>query len=83
MQKKLLKSIHLKKNAFDEYDRIMNEIQKYDTTYTVILIIGMTATVMANDLSKIGYRALDLGHLARCYDLYQDGKERPANFFSY
>lgn len=81
--KEIIKIDTPKKNAFDEYDRIMNEIQKYDTTYTVILIIGMTATVMANDLSKIGYRALDLGHLARCYDLYQDGKERPANFFSY
>lgn len=58
------------KHAFREYERILNDIKKYDSSYLVILMCGPTAKVLAADLSKLGYRALDLGHLAKGYDYF-------------
>lgn len=35
-----------------------------------LLALGPTATVMAVDLSEIGYRAIDIGHLDIEYEWY-------------
>lgn len=48
---------------------------------------GPTANVLASDLTKVGFRALDLGHLAKSYDWYKKGidvknnGENSAKFF--
>jgi len=34
------------------------------------MALGPTATVLAYDLCKAGYRALDIGHLDICYELF-------------
>lgn len=57
-------------NAFDEYDSILTKIKRYPAKTLVILMAGPTAKVLADDLSRIGYRALDLGHIAKSYDYY-------------
>lgn len=64
------KSVHRilgpSKSAFDKYDEILrtaeNSIPKNSNTL-VLLALGMTATVLAYDLSKLGYQAIDVGHL--------------------
>ena len=33
----------------------------------MLLALGPTATVLAYDLSKLGYQAIDIGHLPNCY----------------
>ncbi len=57
-------------NAFSEYDQILTKIQKHSKDTIVILMAGPTSKVLAYDLSKNGYRALDLGHVAKSYDCY-------------
>lgn len=52
------------KNAFNEYDKLMSEIRKYDKDkYLVLPVLGPTATIMAYDLAKEGYQAIDFGQM--------------------
>lgn len=57
-------------NAYDKYDEILNEVNNYCHGRLVILALGMTATVLAYDLSKKGIRALDLGHVDVEYEWF-------------
>ena len=52
------------KNAFYEYDKLMNEIRQYDKSkYLILPVLGPTATIMAYDLAKEGYQAIDFGQM--------------------
>lgn len=58
-------------NAYQEYDRILASVKnKTDKGQLLLLALGMTATVLAYDLSKIGYQALDVGHIDIEYEWY-------------
>lgn len=59
------------KNAFNEYDNILNQIKQHPKTSLIILMVGPTSKVLADDLSKLGYTALDMGHIAKSYDFYK------------
>lgn len=51
-------------NAFDKYSQILNTIcNRVPKETLIILALGQTASVLAHDLSDIGYQALDLGHI--------------------
>ena len=50
-------------NAFEVYDKILKEIVKIDKNKLIMLALGPTATVLAYDLYKLGYRAIDIGHV--------------------
>lgn len=65
----------LSKNAYDEYENILKKAIKIDKNKIVILICGPTAKVLAYDLTLVGYRALDLGHIAKSYDFYKRQKK--------
>ena len=54
-------------NAFSEYDRILTEARIYSKDYIFFVSAGFTASVLAYDLSKLGYQVLDFGHLTACY----------------
>lgn len=59
-------------NAFDQYDAIMDIIKEQVASDALILIaLGPTATVMAYDLAKLGYQAIDIGHADLEYEWYQ------------
>lgn len=62
-----------KENAFDAYDRILACIKEKYHGELVILALGMTATVLAYDLTKLGIRALDLGHIDIEYEWFRMG----------
>lgn len=66
----------LPRNAYSKYDEIYNAILKYAKNTLIILMVGPTANVLADDLSKKQYRALDLGHLLKDYDYYKNFIER-------
>ena len=58
------------KNAFNDYENILEKAKKVDRSRVVLIILGPTATVLAYDLAKDGFQALDIGHLAKDYDAF-------------
>jgi hypothetical protein len=52
------------KNAFAEYDDILQQVMQYDKKeYLIMPVLGPTATVLAYDLAKRGYQAIDFGQM--------------------
>ena len=52
------------RNAFNYYQLILDKVTQYDKQeYLILLALGPTATVMAYDLAKLGYQAIDIGHV--------------------
>ena len=61
-------------SAFSKYDDIMKEVLRYPADeWQVILALGPTATVLAYDLAKKGYQALDIGNVDTEYEWYKMG----------
>lgn len=73
------------KNAMDKYDELLEKAKKISMDSLIILILGPTAKILAYDLHNLGYRVLDLGHIAKDYDLVMKNAQRTAasliNFF--
>ena len=68
-----------KRDAFDKYSKILNEAKKLDKNKLILLALGPTATVLAYDLSKLGYQAIDIGHIDIEYEWFLQGaKEKVA-----
>ena len=61
------------KNAYSKYNEILKEINKVDKNKLILLAIGPTATVLAYDLSKEGYQAIDIGHIDIEYEWFLMG----------
>lgn len=57
-------------NAFDKYDLILKEILKQNKEKLILIALGPTATVLAYDLYKNGYQAVDIGHLDIEYEWF-------------
>lgn len=57
-------------NAYDRYEDIIGLCMKQKKDKMFLISAGPTATVLAFDLMKEGYQALDIGHLPNCYDQY-------------
>lgn len=59
------------KNAWDHYDQILSCSIKQGGKHDLILAsLGPTATVLAHDISKLGFRIIDIGHLNAEYESY-------------
>ncbi len=56
------------KNAFRRYDEIVASACLYNKSHLFILAAGPTATVLALDLTILGYQAIDLGHVDLQYE---------------
>ncbi len=63
-----------KMNAFDQYEDILSRSLQAPKDSLMITILGPTATLLAYDLHRAGYRALDLGHIAKSYDWWLRGR---------
>ena len=61
-------------NAFDVYDEIYDAVLKFGSNKVILIALGPTATVLAYDLAKAGYWALDIGHLDLEYEWFLKGK---------
>lgn len=59
------------KNAFNKYTKILEATTKIPKEALIIIALGPTATVLAYDLSLLGYQALDLGHIDLEYEWYR------------
>lgn len=61
-------------NAFDRYDELISTISEVANNDTLILLaLGPTATVMAYELAKAGYWAVDIGHIDIEYEWFRMG----------
>lgn len=61
-------------NAFREYDGILENCLTFDKNKLFLLALGPTATVLAYDLCKAGYQAIDIGHLDLEYEWFLRGE---------
>ena len=57
-------------NAFDDYDKILKECKTKGKEKIFLISAGPTATILAYDLSLLGYQAIDIGHFPNCYQQY-------------
>ena len=64
------------KNAFYKYNEIMEESKKIEKDKIILLAVGPTATILAYDLSKLGFCAVDLGHIDIEYEWYKMNAKR-------
>lgn len=72
-----------KADAFEQYDEILARAAKEDKGCLFLIALGPTATVLAYDLAKMGFQALDMGHLGKDYDWFMRKEEKlVGKFFS-
>ncbi len=60
-------------NAIEKYEEIKEEVLKQPSDKLILLALGPTATVLAYELCKEGYQALDIGHIDLIYEKYIRG----------
>lgn len=61
-------------NAYGKYEEILAACEKYGDEDTLFLIaLGPTAGVLAHDLYKKGYQAVDIGHVDLEYEWMKNG----------
>lgn len=77
---KIIKVIETKAvDAFSDYDNILSQIlndKNITKDCVIVASLGLTATVLAYDLSKLGYRCIDIGNVTNAYKYFM--KEMPA-----
>lgn len=67
-------------NAFDVYDTLMNKIkEESDKNVLILLALGPTATAMSFELTKLGYWAVDIGHIDIEYEWMLMGATNKVN----
>jgi Domain of unknown function (DUF1792). len=65
-------------NAFSHYDEILATIlEKVPQDDLVLLALGPTATILAYDLFRKGYQAVDIGHVDISYEWFLRGVKNP------
>jgi len=57
-------------NAFNVYNKILNEAYKIPKNKQILIALGPTATVLAYDLCMKGYQAIDIGHVDIEYEWF-------------
>ncbi len=63
-------------NGFSHYDEMLKAITSHvnpEDGKLILLSYGPTATILAYDLAKLGYQAVDIGHLDIEYEWYLRG----------
>ena len=61
------------KNAFENYNNIFDVAKKLDRNCLILIALGPTATVLAYDLYKEGFQAIDIGHVDIEYEWFRMG----------
>ncbi|AXJ14011.1 SP_1767 family glycosyltransferase [Streptococcus pluranimalium] len=59
------------KNAYDDYDAILQTVKENAENRLILAMLGPTAKLLAVDLSSLGYQVIDLGHIDSEYEWYQ------------
>jgi glycosyltransferase family protein len=70
------------KNAYSEYDEILNKVLRTKRDRLICIVLGPTANILAYDLYKQGYQAWDMGHYFKDYDAYIRRQSRDSEAIS-
>ncbi|MBR2744799.1 MAG: SP_1767 family glycosyltransferase [Clostridia bacterium] len=73
-------------NSFDKYDKIIETMKQFDKNHLFLIALGPTATLLAFEMAKCGYQALDVGHFDIEYEWFlrhADKKEKIENKYVY
>lgn len=68
-----------KKNAFSRYNEILETTLSFleeNDDYIVVLALGPTASILAQDIAAKGFRALDMGHLDIEYEWFLNADKK-------
>lgn len=66
-------------SAFDKYPEIMDAVRRVSKDRLILIALGHTATVLAYDLAKEGFQAIDIGHVDVEYEWFRmKAKEKVA-----
>lgn len=60
-------------NAFDVYDKMLEEALKIDKNDLILMALGPAGKVLAYDLVKAGYQVVDIGQIDMDYEWYKAG----------
>lgn len=60
-------------NAFSKYDEILKSATNLNKDTLILIALGPTATILAYDLAKMGYQAIDIGHVDVEYEWFLMG----------
>lgn len=63
-------------DAFEKYDSIVKAGKQFGENKLILLALGPTATILAYDLAKEGFWAIDIGNLDIEYEWYISGTKR-------
>ena len=58
------------RSAFDRYEEILACARDQEKNAVILISLGPTATVLAYDLTRDGYQAIDIGHCDIFYEAY-------------
>jgi glycosyltransferase family protein len=58
------------RNAFNKYDQILSAFDEVNSDALILAALGPTATVLAYDLCKKGFQAIDMGHISEEYECF-------------
>lgn len=61
------------RNAFDKYNELLENAKRYGNNKLILIALGMTATVLSYDLARLGFWAIDIGHIDVEYEWYLRG----------
>ena len=57
-------------NSFKVYNKILKSVKKLKDKRLILIALGPTATILAFDLSILGYQAIDIGHVDIEYEWF-------------
>lgn len=61
------------KDAYEKYEKILETAIEYGQGKLILIALGQTATVLSYDLAKVGYWAVDIGHVDVEYEWFLRG----------
>ncbi len=64
------------KDAYDQYEDILSSVLKMEKSYLILIILGPVAEILAYDLMKEGYQAVDIGQIDMDYEWYRAGVQK-------
>ncbi|MBQ3599718.1 MAG: SP_1767 family glycosyltransferase [Lachnospiraceae bacterium] len=60
-------------DAFERYEKILEFVKQLPKDNLILIALGPTATVLAYDLAREGFQALDIGHVDVEYEWFRMG----------
>lgn len=69
-------------DAFSEYDNILDKARTYSKEHIMCFILGPASKALVYQLTKEGYMAWDIGHMAKDYNAFREKKIKDKEFIN-